>query len=423
MTATTPRNDRFDTDVLVLGAGIIGVSVALHLQKRGKSVILVDRRAPGDETSYGNAGLIERASVIPYGFPRDIATLMKYATNRSADVRFRWSFLPKLAPWLARFWRESSSTRLRRAAMDMLPLIERSVTEHTELMTEAGVPERARRTGWMEAYRTEKAFTAAKAAARALDEFGLRYDFLDPQALKAREPHLAGHFAGAVHWLDPATVADPGGLVKDYAGLFQRKGGEILQADASGLSQENNGWSIEANGRRIRARDVVVALGPWSDAIYRQLGYRIPLAVKRGYHVHIEPKDGAVLNHPVVDVERGYLLAPMTRGIRLTTGIEFADRDAAPTPVQVDQTEPHARTIFPLGKRVEQTPWMGARPCLPDMRPIIGPAPRHKGLWFAFGHNHHGLTLGPVTGRLLAEMMTGEKPFADPKPYAMSRFG
>lgn len=412
-----------ETDVLVLGAGIIGVSVALHLQKRGKSVVLVDRRAPGEETSYGNAGLIERASVIPYGFPRDIATLLKYATNRSADVRFHWTFLPKILPWLARFWLESSSRRLRRAASDMLPLIERSVIEHTALMAEAGVPHRARRTGWMEAYRSEKAFAAAKQAARALDMFGIHYDLLGPQELSAREPHLTGLFAGAVHWLDPATVADPGGLVADYAALFMRQGGMIARGDAAGLEMQASRWSLVADGRRITAREVVVALGPWSDTVYRPLGYRIPLAVKRGYHVHIEPAGDAVLNHPVVDVERGYLIAPMTRGIRLTTGIEFAGRDDAASPAQVEQTEPHARAIFPLGRRIEQTPWMGARPCLPDMRPIIGPAPRHKGLWFAFGHNHHGLTLGPATGRLLAEMMTGETPFANPAPYAMSRFG
>lgn len=415
--------DRPDKDVLVLGAGIIGVSVALHLQKRGRSVLLVDRRAPGEETSYGNAGLIERASVIPYGFPREIPTLLKYATNRSADVRFRWGFLPKLLPWLARFWFESSPRRLHRAAIDMLPLIERSVVEHTELMAEAGILHHARRTGWIEAYRTQKAFAAARDAARALDAFAIRYDFLGSEELRAREPHLAGCFAGAVHWLDPVTVADPGGLVKDYAGLFLRKGGEIVEADAASLAGGEGGWSIRTKDGARRAREAVVALGPWSDAVYRPLGYRVPLAVKRGYHVHIEPAGDAVLNHPVVDVERGYLLAPMTKGIRLTTGIEFAGRDEAPTPVQVGRTEPHARAVFPLGRRVEPAPWMGARPCLPDMRPVIGPAPRHKGLWFAFGHNHHGLTLGPVTGRLLAEMMTGEKPFADPAPYAMSRFG
>jgi D-amino-acid dehydrogenase len=130
-----------------------------------------------------------------------------------------------------------------------------------------------------------------------------------------------------------------------------------------------------------------------------------------------------VLNHPVLDSDLGYLLAPMNRGIRLTTGVEFARRDAPPRPIQVERALPRARTLFPLGEPVDTQPWMGARPCLPDMLPVIGQAPRHPGLWFDFGHQHHGLTLGPVTGRLLAEMMTGATPFTDPRPYAVERFG
>ena len=167
----------------------------------------------------------------------------------------------------------------------------------------------------------------------------------------------------------------------------------------------------------------MVALGPWSDEIYRPLGYNIPLMSKRGYHLHFSPRGNAVLHHPVLDTDNGYLLAPMNRGIRLTTGAEFARRDAPPTPVQIARTEPVARTLFPLGDAIEKQPWMGSRPCLPDMLPVIGRAPRHKGLWFDFGHQHHGLTLGPVSGRLLAEMVTGEAPFTDPKAFAVERFG
>jgi D-amino-acid dehydrogenase len=164
-------------------------------------------------------------------------------------------------------------------------------------------------------------------------------------------------------------------------------------------------------------------MGPWSDQIFRPLGYRIPLAVKRGYHLHLAPGGNAVLNHPVLDTDNGFLLAPMNLGIRLTTGVEFARRDAPATPIQVERALPKARALFPLGDAIDAQPWKGARPCLPDMLPVIGKAPRHAGLWFDFGHQHHGLTLGPVTGRLLAEMMTGETPFADPKPFAVERFG
>jgi D-amino-acid dehydrogenase len=172
----------------------------------------------------------------------------------------------------------------------------------------------------------------------------------------------------------------------------------------------------------FEANHAVIALGPWADILTRRLGYRLPLAVKRGYHMHYSTQEGAVLNHWILDAEGGYLLAPMIRGIRLTTGIEFARRDAPQTPAQLGRAEVVARQFFPLGERLDDRPWIGARPCTPDMMPVIGRAPRHTGLWFGFGHAHHGLTLGPVTGRLLAEQITGERPFIDPSPYRPERF-
>ena len=146
------------------------------------------------------------------------------------------------------------------------------------------------------------------------------------------------------------------------------------------------------------------------------------MAVKRGYHIHYGVKGNDTLGHSVRDADGGFTLAPMRKGIRLTTGVEFADRDAPPSPVQLARDEPLARELFPLARRVEPEPWMGCRPCLPDMVPVIGKGERHQGLWFAFGHAHHGFTLGPVTGRLLAEMMTSEKPFTEPSLYAAGRF-
>ena len=124
----------------------------------------------------------------------------------------------------------------------------------------------------------------------------------------------------------------------------------------------------------------------------------------------------------MVDTEVGYCLAPMEQGIRLTTGAEFAARDAAPTPVQFDRLMPAAKGLFPLGEALEATPWMGSRPCFADSRPVIGRAPGLDGIWLAFGHAHWGLTLGPATGRLVAELMTGETPFCDPAPYRAERF-
>jgi D-amino-acid dehydrogenase len=173
----------------------------------------------------------------------------------------------------------------------------------------------------------------------------------------------------------------------------------------------------------LDGQEAVVALGPFAPDVLGPLGIRLPLGIKRGYHRHFRPNGNAALSRPVVDVENGYCLAPMEQGIRLTTGVEFAARDAPPTPVQLERVLPAAKRLFPLGDRVEATPWMGSRPCFPDSRPVIGRAPGHQGLWLAFGHAHWGLTLGPVTGRLIAEMMTGATPFVDPAPYAAERFG
>jgi D-lysine oxidase len=166
----------------------------------------------------------------------------------------------------------------------------------------------------------------------------------------------------------------------------------------------------------------VIALGPWAPDILGPLGIKLSLAVKRGYHRHFRPQGNATLDRPVLDAENGYCFAPMEQGIRITTGVEFAPRDAAPTPVQFDRVLPAARELFALGEPVEPQPWMGARPCFADSRPVISRAPRLPGLWLDYGHGHWGLTLGPATGRLLAEMMTGATPFCDPAPYAADRF-
>jgi D-amino-acid dehydrogenase len=410
-------------DVLVLGAGMVGVGAALHLQQRGRDVILVDRQQQaGEGTSFGNAGIIECASVFPYMFPRDFAQILQYALNRAPQVRYELADLPAFLPWLARYFLASSPERALRSAMAELPLIRRSLIEHEALIAEAGVPELLRKSGWIKLFRSDATLEGAFADFERSRPYGVEGEVLDRQAIAKREPNLTGDFAGAVYLPQPGFVPDPGGLAKAYAALFARKGGRFVVGDARSLEQQAGGWRVAGSEGSVVAREVVVALGPWSDLVFRPLGYSIPLGIKRGYHLHLAPRGNAVLHHPVLDSDLGFLLAPMNRGIRLTTGVEFARRDAPPTPIQLERALPRAHGLFPLGDAVDARPWLGARPCLPDMVPVIGRAPRHPGLWFDFGHQHHGLTLGPATGRLLAEMMTGETPFTDPGPYAVERF-
>lgn len=410
-------------DAIVLGAGIVGVSTAIHLQRRGVQVTLVDRKQPGQETSYGNAGLIQREGVVPYGFPQQLGLLLKYAVNDRIDAHYHLRALPGQLAFLAKYWWNSNPRRHQPIARSYAPLIENSVSEHNDLINASGAENLIRKDGWLEIFRTEaKRDEELAEAARLKREYGISFDALSSADVARTEPSIIGNFVGGLRWNDPWSVLDPLGLTNAYLRYFESLGGRFVIGDAASFGQAGSGWKMMTAEGSITADDAVLALGPWADTATQRLGYNFPLGVKRGYHMHYSAAGNAVLNNWTLDKERGYFLAPMNRGIRLTTGAEFASRDAPKTPVQLDRAEKVARTIFPLGERLDLEPWMGARPCTPDMMPVIGKASRHDKLWFAFGHAHHGLTLGPVTGRVIAEMVTGEKPFIDVTAYAPERF-
>jgi D-amino-acid dehydrogenase len=386
--------------------------------------VLIDRRPPAEETSYGNAGLIQSEAAVPYSFPRDPARILQYALNRAPEARIDWRALPSLVPWLISYWRFGAPERVAQTARAMRPLVERSVGEHEALMREAGIAGELRRTGYLRIFRSARRLEkelVAEEVARA--RYGVVSEPKSPAGIRALEPHLEGDLAGGILMPEPASVADPGAVGKAYAALLERDGGKFVIGDARTLEQDKTQWRVRHEHGHVRASRVVVALGPWSGDVLRPLGIDVPLAVKRGYHMHYASHGNAGLGRPVYDGDYGYVLAPMSRGIRLTTGAEFAWRDAAPTPVQLAKVEPVARALYPLAGRLDDRPWIGRRPCLPDLLPIVGKSPRHAGLWLDFGHHHLGFTLGPVSGRLIAELMTGKEPFTDPAPYRAERFG
>jgi len=251
---------------------------------------------------------------------------------------------------------------------------------------------------------------------------GIPARVLDTAGTLALEPSLYPAFARAVHWPDIRTVSNPLEVTRAYAKRFVSLGGLLLNGDARSLHRIDGRWRVDAEEGHVDAENVVVALGPWAPDVLDPLGIKLPLAIKRGYHRHFRPQGNAGLTRPLVDAERGYAVAPMEQGIRITTGAEFAPRDAPPTPVQLDRVVPHFKTLFPLGEPAEAQPWLGKRPCFADSLPVIGRAPGQPGLWLDYGHGHYGLTLGPITGRLLAEMITGATPFTDPVPFGPQRF-
>lgn len=409
--------------VIVLGAGMVGVSVALHLRRRGREVTLLDREGPGEGASFGNGGLIQREAVHPHPFPRSLAELRRIAGNTALDVHYHPSALPGLASPLLRYWWHSEPHRYAHAARAFAALIATCLDEHRALAEGTEAMALLRPIGWMKLYSDAATLDAALAQARiAHEQHGVNFNLLDGAALAAAEPHLQVSRLGAIHFTDPYSVSDPHALTLSYARQFAEAGGRILRGDALTLTRAGAGWRAQSAEGPVEAEEVVVALGAAAVGLTRRLGYAPPYFGKRGYHMHYRMRGNATLNRPMLDTESRFLLAPMRAGVRLTTGAEFAANDAPPTPIQLERAEPVARGLLPLAERVEDTSWMGVRPCTPDMLPIIGQLPGQKGAWCAFGHAHQGLTLGPTTGRLLAEMMTGEAPFLDPTPYRAGRF-
>lgn len=406
---------------LVLGAGMAGVATALALLDRGWAVTLVDRKAPGRETSFGNAGIIQAEAVEPYAMPRSFGDLFSIASGRSNDVLYSFRELPFHVSSLLRYWWHSAPVRHRAAGAAWVALIVRATGTHAPLIERAGAGNLVRRGGFHMLFRSEAALSdAADDARQKRAAYGTNFRTLTGAEMRQAEPALKQGGAGGIQWLDSWTVSDPGGLVAAYAALFERGGGRFVHGDAATLRRTGSGWAVDGAEGPVEAEHAVVTLGPWSSGMLRRFGHRFPMVHKRGYHAHYRAPQS--LNGPVMDSDNGYLLLPMLAGTRITTGAHIARMEVPPAYLQLSRAERAAGDLFALGPRIEDTPWQGTRPCMPDMLPVIGPSRREKGLWLNFGHGHQGFTLGPASAEALVAMMENETPPVDMRPFRPDRY-
>ncbi|RBL84887.1 FAD-binding oxidoreductase [Streptomyces cavourensis] len=396
--------------VIVLGAGMVGVCCALELQRRGMDVTLVDRQAPGQETSHGNAGVLARSSLMPFNHPGLWRQLPRLLRNDTVQFRYRPGYLARNLGWAASFlWRARPSV-FQETATALDSLIRLSAPEHQRLLAEAGIRHRLRDTGWIFLFRSEAAWQGSALARSAYARHQVPTQALDPAELARLEPALAPIFARALWIQGSYSVDDPQAVVRAYADLFQRSGGTFKPLRAAAIRRDVDRWTVQGDqgSDSLSAPALVVALGPWSKALLKTTGIDLPMAFERGYHMHYAPGSGPALGRPVYDTGGGYVLSPMARGLRLTTGVELDDCEAPARPVQLDLAETRAREALDLGARLDSQAWLGRRPTLPDSRPMIGQAPRHPGLWLALGHQHIGFSTGPGTASILGELMSGE---------------
>lgn len=390
------------TDTIVLGGGMVGVSTALALQERGDDCVLMDRRAPGQETSYGNAGLIQAEAAEPHALPCNPFKLAKIAGGARNALAFDLPSLVRQSGAIGRYLWYSRPSRHRQISRVYAELVRGATEAHAPWIRAAGAEDLIRRDGYWHAYRSQRDFAAALSEAETLSQrYGLESRSVDGAGLAAEEPALHRDMAGAILWPNTWRCVAPGDLVASYARLFEARGGRIIRSAAHGAERRGAGWSVAG----MSAERVVVALGPWTPEFLRPFGYRIPMVAKRGYHLHFRGNHG--LRRALMDVESSIVLSPMNTGLRIATGAELST-GASAMPRQIQVGTRRARELVAMGDQVERSAWSGVRPCLPAMLPIAQEAPCHPGLWIHFGHGHQGFTLGPVTAGRMADAMTGQ---------------
>lgn len=410
-------------EIAVLGAGMVGVSSALELQRRGKSVTLIDQWAPGEATSYGNAGLLPRSSMIPLNGPTLFKSLPSLLQNRSNGLRYNPSYVARNAFKMLEFlWHARPAGAMPRIeALD--GLMTRSQRRHKALAEEAGDSDRLRDLPWLKLYRKEASFKDGAWDRNIWHERGLPFDILNPDDIRDLEPGLKPIFMKGVLVHGNISVDDPGELTKSYADMFRARGGSVLTQAIEGMDEEGqSAWQIRLkDGTTIEADAVVIALGPWSKAFLRSLGLHLPMIYERGAHREYVVQGESPITHPINDAEGGYALIPMRGRMRVTCGVRLDDHLAPDSPVQISLVEESMREAVTVGPRTNREEWHGTRPTLPDCLPAIGRLKR-QGLWIATGNQHIGFSTGPATGELLADLMTGKPTKIDAHPFRPSRY-
>jgi D-amino-acid dehydrogenase len=408
--------------VCVLGAGSIGVSTALHLQLKGWDVTLVDAKPPASETSYGNAGVISSGSIVPINNPSLFKSLPAYISNLHPALRYNMSYCVRRFSWMKNFLQQAREQPAMSNADNLNLLIDAAGDAHKYFMGLAGNSNRYTETGWLKVYREERQEQEKSFERRALARNGKDVSELTIAELRDLEPGLSPIFMGGLWIKGNGFINNPSALIREYADYFVSIGGEFKQQKIRSIEPQEQGYRVQLDQQVIDADSVVVALGPWSQQILKPLGYKLPLANERGYHLHFNLAEGNSLYHSVHDVDGAYVMTPMEQGLRVTCGVELNDRDADSNYAQLEALKPRVAEAIGVDGLTEAAPWRGSRPSFPDGKPVIGAAPKHKDLWLAFGHGHIGLNTGPITGKVLSQMMDGDTTDIDVNGFRADRF-
>ena len=400
----------------VVGAGIIGASIALALRKRGLDVTLVDRDAPGHGCSFGNSGAISPSSVAPLAMPGVLASVPGMLRDPESPLYLPWRYLPQALPWLLRFVAAARPKQVEAAAAKLAALHAGALDAHEAMTRELGVSELFLRAGHLHLYPDEQALAKDAGGWRLRQQYGDAVQKLDSAGIAALEPNLPERYRIGMFVADHATILDPFRYVQAIAQAFARAGGRIVRAQVDGLKGEGARWMLRGAGAGAAQAydDVVVAAGVWSRALLAPLGVRLQLESQRGYHVQFTG-GSALVARTVVLADRKVFITPMLDGLRVGGTVEIGGVRAPPDERRAAVLARIAHETFPALAGLPSRTWMGHRPCMPDTVPVIGPAPGHRGLWIATGHGHLGLTDSLNTAQRIADALSGSAADAVPQ--------
>jgi D-amino-acid dehydrogenase len=408
--------------VLVVGAGVIGLACALRIAREGLRVVVMDRDEPGRGTSFGNAGHIATEQVFPLASPEVVRGSLRYLLDRESPLRIRPTYALSILPWLLRFAWASRRASFERGTAAIVSLQRSARRDLADLLSMAGAPQLVHADGHLVIVERRENLAASKAEVELMRAQGVDVDWIDAGAVRALVPELAAPVQGAWRFKNSGHVDDPFAVSRALEAGIRAAGGEILQREIVDVAALANGFEARAKtGEQIGGTHLVLAAGAWSRPFAAKLGYDVPLDTERGYHVTL-PKAFPAFRIPVASFDRKVIMTPMTAGLRMTGTVEFGGLALPPDPNRFAMLERHLAALVPSIPKEGFTTWMGYRPSLPDHLPVLGRAPDGRNLFFAFGHQHLGLTLAGVTARLLADLVRNRRADIDLVPFSPLRF-
>lgn len=410
-------------DVVVVGAGIVGLAIAHELAKRNLSVTVVERGEPAGECSAGNAGALSYHSFAPLALPGVLSSAVKMMCDPQGPLYVPPLYLPVAASWLLQFVKSAEPSRVYKTAEALAWLLRDAPRDHAQLAEDVGFASEMRSTGQLHLYPSESALAKDAFAWALKSQLGMRMQKVDRKAIRELEPDVSPNYPVGLLLPDDHWLRDSLAYARAIAKASRVRGVTFERASVTALESNALNWRVRAGDRVFSAKHVILASGAWTNSILQSVGLSVPLESQRGYHLHV-PDSDTFLSRTIVLADRKVFITPMASGLRIAGTVEFGGTKRPANEHRASLLEHHARAGLPsLNTTRGATTWMGHRPCMPDSMPVLGAAPERPNLWLAFGHGHLGLTGAASTAKLIADCVTGQPPHCDQlERFSASRF-